>query len=308
MKKIITALLFAQTFSLSAQDIPKDRIVSIISTLASDEMKGRKFGTPENDKAAEYIASEFKKDNLAYCVGDSYLIPFEYKGKKGFNVCGIKKGTSEKSLAFSGHFDHIGTNNKEGDNIYNGADDDASGISTVIGLADYFKDKKTDYSMVFMTFNAEEIGLIGSKALADNEKLNPVLNNITAIFNFEMLATESQFGKNAVFMTGDEFSDFDELINQNAVNSLKVYPDPYRNEQLFYRSDNVNFVKKKIIAHSISTVDMTKATHYHAVNDDLKIVDAENLTAIINNFAKTIEKLNTENFTPKYNDKVNFDF
>jgi Zn-dependent M28 family amino/carboxypeptidase len=308
MKKIITALLFAQTFSLSAQDIPKDRIVSIISTLASDDMKGRKFGTPENDKAAEYIASEFKKDNLAYCVGDSYLIPFEYKGKKGFNVCGIKKGTSEKSLAFSGHFDHIGTNNKEGDNIYNGADDDASGISTVIGLADYFKDKKTDYSMVFMTFNAEEIGLIGSKALADNEKLNPVLNNITALFNFEMLATESQFGKNAVFMTGDEFSDFDELINQNAVNSLKVYPDPYRNEQLFYRSDNVNFVKKKIIAHSISTVDMTKATHYHAVNDDLKIVDAENLTAIINNFAKTIEKLNTENFTPKYNDKVNFDF
>ncbi len=308
MKKIITALLFAQTFSLSAQDIPKDRIVSIISTLASDEMKGRKFGTPENDKAAEYIASEFKKDNLAYCVGDSYLIPFEYKGKKGFNVCGIKKGTSEKSLAFSGHFDHIGTNNKEGDNIYNGADDDASGISTVIGLADYFKDKKTDYSMVFMTFNAEEIGLIGSKALADNEKLNPVLNNITALFNFEMLATESQFGKNAVFMTGDEFSDFDELINQNAVNGLKVYPDPYRNEQLFYRSDNVNFVKKKIIAHSISTVDMTKATHYHAVNDDLKIVDAENLTAIINNFAKTIEKLNTENFTPKYNDKVNFDF
>ena len=308
MKKIITALLFAQTFSLSAQDIPKDRIVNIISTLASDEMKGRKFGTPENDKAAEYIASEFKKDNLAYCVGDSYLIPFEYKGKKGFNVCGIKKGTSEKSLAFSGHFDHIGTNNKEGDNIYNGADDDASGISTVIGLADYFKDKKTDYSMVFMTFNAEEIGLIGSKALADNEKLNPVLNNITALFNFEMLATESQFGKNAVFMTGDEFSDFDELINQNAVNGLKVYPDPYRNEQLFYRSDNVNFVKKKIIAHSISTVDMTKATHYHAVNDDLKIVDAENLTAIINNFAKTIEKLNTENFTPKYNDKVNFDF
>jgi len=308
MKKIITAIVFAQTFSLSAQDIPKDRIVNIISTLASDEMKGRKFGTPENGKAAEYIASEFKKDNLAYCVGDSYLIPFEYKGKKGFNVCGIKKGTSEKSLAFSGHFDHIGTNNKEGDNIYNGADDDASGISTVIGLADYFKDKKTDYSLVFMTFNAEEIGLIGSKALADNEKLNPVLNNITALFNFEMLATESQFGKNAVFMTGDEFSDFDELINQNAVNGLKVYPDPYTNEQLFYRSDNVNFVKKKIIAHSISTVDMTKATHYHAVNDDLKIVDAENLTAIINNFAKTIEKLNTKNFTPKYNDKVNFDF
>ena len=282
--------------------------MTIISTLASDEMKGRKFGTPENDRSAEYIAAEFKKNNLDYCVGDSYLIPFEYKGKNGFNVCGVKKGSSEKSLAYSAHFDHIGTNNKEGDNIYNGADDDASGVATVIGLADYFKDKKTDYSMVFMAFNAEEIGLIGSKALADNEKLNPVFNNISALFNFEMLATESQFGKNAVFMTGDEFSDFDELINANAVNGLKVHSDPYQGQQLFYRSDNVNFVKKKIIAHSISTVDMNKATHYHNVNDDINIVDAENLTNIINNFAKTIEKLNTKNFTPKYNDKVNFDF
>ncbi|WDF47199.1 M28 family peptidase [Chryseobacterium sp. KACC 21268] len=308
MKKLITAIVLAQSFLTFAQEVSKERVVNIVSTLASDEMKGRKFGTPENDKAAEYIASEFKKDNLDYCFGDSYLIPFEYKGQKGFNVCGIKKGKSEKSLAFSGHFDHIGTNNKSGDNIYNGADDDASGIATVIGMADYFKDKKTDYSLVFMAFNAEEIGLIGSKALADNKDLSPVFNNIAALFNFEMLATESQFGKNAVFMTGDEFSDFDELINANAVNGLKVHSDPYQGQQLFYRSDNVNFVKKKIIAHSISTVDMNKATHYHAVNDDINIVDANNLTNIINNFAKTIEKFDTKNFTPKYNDKVNFDF
>lgn len=306
-KSSITFFIFLSAIAF-AQDISKERIVSIISTLASDEMKGRKFGTLENDKSADYITSEFKKDNLDYCVGNSYLIPFEYKGQKGYNVCGIKKGKSEQSLAYSAHFDHIGTNNKEGDNIYNGADDDASGVSTVIGLADYFKDKKTDYSMVFMAFNAEEVGLIGSKALAENEKLNPVFNNIKALFNFEMLATESQFGKNAVFMTGDEFSDFDELINSNAVNGLKVYPDPYQGQQLFYRSDNVNFVKRKIIAHSISTVDMNKAVHYHAVNDDVNIVDAENLTNIINNFAKTIEKLNTKNFTPKYNDKVKYDF
>ncbi|KFC24038.1 M28 family peptidase [Chryseobacterium sp. FH1] len=308
MKKLNLFLFITlSTFSF-AQEISKERVVSIVSTLASDEMKGRKFGTPENDKSAEYIANEFKKNNLDYCVGDSYLIPFEYKGQKGFNVCGIKKGKSEQSLAYSAHFDHIGTNTKSGDNIYNGADDDASGVATVVGLADYFKDKKTDYSMVFMAFNAEEIGLIGSKALAENEKLNPVFNNIKALFNFEMLATESQFGKNAVFMTGDEFSDFDELINANAINGLKVHSDPYQGQQLFYRSDNVNFVKKKIIAHSISTVDMNKATHYHAVNDDINIVDAENLTNIINNFAKTIEKLNTKNFTPKYNDKVKYDF
>lgn len=308
MKKSSVIFLLLLPLVVFSQDISKERIVNIVSTLASDEMKGRKFGTQENDRAAEYIASEFKKNSLDYCFGDSYLIPFEYKGKKGYNVCAIKKGKSQQSLAYSAHFDHIGTNNKEGDNIYNGADDDASGVATVIGLADYFKDKKTDFSMVFMAFNAEEIGLVGSKALSENQNLNPVFNNIKALFNFEMLATESQFGKNAVFMTGDEFSDFDELINANAVNGLKVYPDPYVGQQLFYRSDNVNFVKKKIIAHSISTVDMNKATHYHAVNDDINIVDADNLTNIINNFTKTIEKLNTKNFQPKYNDKVKYDF
>jgi len=308
MRKSGTIFFFLLPLMAFAQDLSKERVVGIVSTLASDEMKGRKFGTPENDKASEYIAGEFKKNNLEYCFGDSYMIPFEYKGQKGYNVCGIKKGKSEQSLAFSAHFDHIGTNNKEGDNIYNGADDDASGVSTVMGLADYFKDKKTDFSMVFMAFNAEEIGLIGSKALSENQNLNPVFNNIKALFNFEMLATESQFGKNAVFMTGDEFSDFGELINTNAVNGLKIYPDPYQGQQLFYRSDNVNFVKKKIVAHSISTVDMNKAFHYHAVNDDINIVDADNLTNIINNFAKTIEKFNTKNFQPKYNDKVKYDF
>jgi hypothetical protein len=121
-----------------------------------------------------------------------------------------------------------------------------------------------------------------------------------------MVATESQFGKNGLFMTGDEFSDLDELFNQNAVNGLKINPDPYASEQLFYRSDNVSFVKKKIIAHSFSTVDMTKATHYHNESDDVNVVDFENMTQIINNFGKTLEKLNPKNFTPKYNDKVKF--
>ncbi|MDQ0784121.1 hypothetical protein QF044_003975 [Chryseobacterium sp. W4I1] len=121
-----------------------------------------------------------------------------------------------------------------------------------------------------------------------------------------MVATESEFGKNAVFMTGDEFSDLDELFNKNAVNGLKINPDPYASEQLFYRSDNVNFVKKKIIAHSISTADMSKIKHYHQVNDDVNIVDFDNMTQLINNFGKTLEKLSPKNFTPKYNDKVQY--
>ena len=99
----------------------------------------------------------------------------------------------------------------------------------------------------------------------------------------------------------------DELFNKNAVNGLKIHPDPYASEQLFYRSDNVSFVKKKIIAHSISTADMSKIKHYQQLNDDINVVDFENMTQLINNFGKTLEKLSPKNFNPKYNDKVKFD-
>ncbi len=307
MKKL-TYLTFS-LFSIFtfAQEVSKERVQTVLSTLASDEMKGREIGTQENENAANYIAKLFKENNLDYCTGNSYLVPFNYKGKTAYNVCGVKKGKTDKYLGFSGHFDHIGVSKKEGtDTIYNGADDDASGITTFVGIADYFKNKKPDFSMVFMAFNGEEKGMLGSKAISTDKNLDKIYNNMTALFNFEMVATESEFGKNAVFMTGDEFSDLAELFNKNAVNGLKIYPDPYAKEQLFYRSDNVSFVKKKIIAHSISTADMSKITHYHQLNDDVNVVDFDNLTTLINNFAKTFEKLNTKNFAPKYNDTVKF--
>ncbi|MFY1045336.1 M28 family peptidase [Chryseobacterium sp. GP-SGM7] len=307
MKKLIyLSLLFFAT-SAFAQDVSEERVKTVISTLASDQMKGREIGTPENDKAAEYIAKLFKENNLEYCTGNSYLVPFDYKGKTAYNVCGIKKGVSDKTLGFSGHFDHIGLSKKGGEDIiYNGADDDASGITTLVGIADFFKNRKPEFSMLFMAFNGEEKGMLGSTAIAEDKGLEKIYKNLAALFNFEMVATESEFGKNAVFITGDEFSDMDELFNQNAVNGLKIHPDPYASEQLFYRSDNVSFVKKKIIAHSISTADMSKIKHYHQLNDDINVVDFKNLTQLINNFGKTLEKLSPKNFSPKYNDKVKF--
>lgn len=301
MKKIFLLLLLKSSILGFSQNIKKEKIVEILSTLASDKMKGRNIGTPENDSAAYYIAEKFKANNLDFCVGNSYLVPFEYQGKIAYNVCGIKKGKSDKFLAFTGHFDHIGFNNNEGDNIYNGADDNASGTTAVIALSDYFKNKKTHFSHIYIAFNGEEHGLKGSYALANDKVLEKLNKNIQALFNFEMLGMISQFGKNAVYITGDEYSNLDELINQHSKGNLKVYTDPYKIHQLFYRSDNASYAEKNVVAHSFSTVDMSKATHYHQVNDDVNIIDFDNLHLIINNFAKTIKKLKPNNFQPKYN-------
>ena len=307
MSKFFFLWLLGNSSLLFSQEVSKNRVVEVLSHLASDEMKGREIGTPENDSAALYIAQKFTENKLDYCVGNSYLVPFNYRGKIVYNVCAIKKGKSEKTLAFSAHFDHIGINDNPRDQVFNGADDNASGVTAVIGLADYFKTKEADFSLMFIAFNGEEKGMKGSRAIVEIPDLQVQHQNIAALFNFEMVATISQFGPNALYMTGDEFSDVDELFNAQAINNLKIQPEPHIGQQLFYRSDNVSFVKKKIIAHSLSTVDMTKATHYHQLNDDLEIVDFDNLTEIINNFGKTIEKLNPQNFAPKYTDKVSFE-
>lgn len=304
MKKVIYLTLSLFAASTFAQEIPQERVKGVISTLSSDEMKGRLIGTEENESAAHYISKVFKENKLEYCVGDSYLVPFQYKGKTVYNVCGIKKGNSEKMLGFSGHFDHIGTNTEKGDNIFNGADDDASGITALIGISDYFKNKKPEFSMVFMAFNGEEAGLLGSKAISEDKGMEKVNQNLVALFNFEMIATESEFGKDAMFMTGDGFSDLANLFNEYSEGTLKIFPDPYAKQQLFYRSDNVSFAKKNIVAHSFSTADMSKIKHYHQVNDDFSIVDIENMTSMINNFAKTVEKMSPKKFAPKYNSTV----
>lgn len=290
-----------------SQDVSKERVTNILSKLASDEMEGREIGTPENDSAAYFIAKNFEVNKLDFCTGNSYLVPFQYKGKTVYNICGIKKGKSDKTLAFTAHFDHIGSNNKKGDHVFNGADDNASGVTTVIGLADFFKTKDPDFSLMYIAFNGEEIGMKGSKAISDLEKLQSKYKNVTALFNFEMVATRSKFGPNTLYMTGDEFSDLDELFTSKAVNGLKIFPDPNIGQNLFYRSDNAIFVKKKMIAHSFSTVDMNTAEHYHQLNDDINIVDFDNLTTLINNLGKTIEKLSPADFSPKYNSTVDLD-
>lgn len=306
MKQIILLLLIAQSIIGYSQQINKIRIKEILSTLASDDMKGRLIGSPENENAAKYIAKQFKKNNLDYCVGNSYLVPFKFNGSIVYNVCGIKKGKTDKFLAFSAHFDHLGfSNNTDDDNIFNGADDDASGVTVVISLSDYFKNRETDFSHIYMAFNGEEIGLLGSYTLANRTDFDEINKNISSLFNFEMMGLVSRYGENSVYMTGDDVSDLYELINKFAKKGLKIYPDPYKEENLFYRSDNVSYVKKGIISHSFSTVNMESATHYHKVNDDIDIIDFNNLSNLINSFAKTFETLNPKNFQPKYNDNLN---
>ena len=300
MKKYTLLAIGLLAFNQANAQYSKENQKKYVEKLASDEMKGRNFGTPENRLAAEFIAEKFKENKLKPCVGDSYIIEFEHKGKTGQNVCGIKEGKSSDIYAVGAHFDHVGFDDKGEDKIYNGADDNASGTSAMMALSDFFKNKKVKQTMIFMAFDAEEIGLVGSKKLVENADFQHYLPNMKVMLNLEMIGTVSAFGEGKVYMTGSDRSDLMSLMNKNSSKTFKVENDPYLQQQLFFRSDNVNFVNHKVVSHALSSVNMENQQHYHQKNDEVSVINFENLSEITQGIGNSLFQMMKKNEAPKY--------
>jgi hypothetical protein len=209
--------------------------------------------------------------------------------KKGLNnVVGVLPGKSKPNeyVIFSGHYDHLGVGSpSEGaphasnDSIYNGANDDAAGTTAVIMLAKYFKKiKSNERTIIFTTFVAEELGGFGAKYFS--EQLNP--DQVIAMFNLEMIGTESKWGKNSAYITGYEKSNMGVILQKNLEGSaFKFHPDPYPVQDLFYRSDNATLAKLGVPAHTISTSKMDDEPNYHHASDEIDTLDIDNMAEII---------------------------
>lgn len=199
------------------------------------------------------------------------------------NVVGILPGKSRKKeyVIFSGHYDHLGIGkpNAAGDSIYNGANDDAAGTTAVIMLAHYFaQQKNNERTIIFAAFTAEESGGFGSKYFS--EQYDPA--KVMAMFNIEMIGTDSKWGNNSAFITGYEKTDMGKILEKNLEgSSFKFYPDPYPQQQLFYRSDNATLARLGVPAHTISTSKMDSEKFYHTLDDEFETLDMKNMTEII---------------------------
>lgn len=142
------------------------QLLNDVETLAADDMQGRGIGTAGGLKAREFVVKRFKEIGLK-SFGNSYLQPFDFTNRNneklnGANVIGYIAGKrkSEKYIVVTAHYDHVGVQNGE---IYNGADDDASGVAALFALANYFKKNRPAHSLVFVAFDGEESGLRGSR-------------------------------------------------------------------------------------------------------------------------------------------------
>ena len=216
------------------------------------------------------------------------------------NVVGILPGKTKKNeyVIFSGHYDHIGVGkaNAAGDSIFNGANDDAAGTTAVMMLANHFsKLANNERTIIFAAFTGEEIGGYGSKYFS--KQLDA--DKIVAMFNIEMIGTESKWGKNSAFITGYEKSDFGSLLQQQLSGTgFTFYPDPYPTQNLFYRSDNANLAALGVPAHTISTSKMDNEPNYHQQSDELATLDIANMTAIIKAIALSSKGIVNGTVTP----------
>lgn len=198
------------------------------------------------------------------------------------NVVGIIPGRTrpDEMVLFSAHYDHLGIGKPVGqDSIYNGANDDASGTTAVMALARHFaKGPRPERTLVFAAFTAEESGGYGSRYFS--QQLDPA--RVQAMFNIEMIGTESKWGRGSAYITGFEKTDFGTILQRNLEGTGFIFhPDPYPAQNLFYRSDNATLAALGVPAHTISTSKMDSEKFYHTVDDEIGTLDVDNMTRII---------------------------
>ena len=300
MKKISLGLLVLFGLTAQAQSgIQKSEVTRIETELSSDAMEGRALFTPGIEKASVFIEGEFKRIGLTYYKElQSYRQDFLIKDKKANNVIGIIPGKSKPNeyVIFSGHYDHLGMKESGDDKVFNGANDDASGITAVITLTEFFK-KKNDNArtLIFVAFTGEETGGYGSAFFSNSINADEVV----AMFNIEMIGTDSKWGKNSAYITGFERSDFGTILQKNLVGSgFNFYQDPYPQEQLFYRSDNARLAALGVPAHTISTSKMDVEPNYHKLSDEISTLNMDNMTEIIKSIAISSQTIISGKDTP----------
>ena len=305
-------LLHAQT-SLVDSIITPSSLLSIVEYLAADSLRGRFTGSQGCTKAAQFIAKEFENAGLKPVKGnDGYFMPVT---SSWGNVIGAIQGRSKPNevIIFSAHYDHLGTistnpdplaggdaKTRKRDTIYNGANDNASGISALISLAKYFKKENTNQrTILFVAFAGEELGTLGSEYFTSF--IEPDL--IKAVINMDMIGRKDDF-RESPYMTGSELSNLYSLLNKRLyeTNSKKygknfIAKDRFASETLFVRSDNYPFAQLGIPAHTIMTTS-PRDRYYHSLSDEPSTLDYEFMSRIIKAIAIGCEGLITGEDTP----------
>jgi Zn-dependent M28 family amino/carboxypeptidase len=289
IRKIVLVLFIFPAFLANAQKINQEVLLNDVRTLSSDAYQGRKSGTPGGQMAAEYIIKRFRDIGLTP-YKNNYKHSFiagsrRNASTKGTNIIGFIPGRNKQSIVISAHYDHLGIVN---DQIYNGADDNASGVGALMAIAGYFVKNKPNYTLIFAAFDAEELGLVGAQAfLSGFEPLNIIKLNI----NMDMI---SHNDKGELYAAGSNLYPALQkfIVNPNPqIKLIAGHDDPKsRKSDWTQQSDEGAFFDRKIPFIYFGVEDHSD---YHKPTDDYENINKEfyvNAVDVILEIVKQIDK------------------
>jgi acetylornithine deacetylase/succinyl-diaminopimelate desuccinylase-like protein len=264
-----------------------------LSYLASDELEGRDSGSKGIEKAAVFLENLMKENGLKsyFKTYRDTLSNFE---KPAYNIVGYLEGNDSKLknefIIIGAHYDHIGRLKAvNGDDIGNGANDNASGSTAVAELIKFFgKNKGNKRSLLFVFFSAEEKGLLGSKHLA--KKLHDEKMDLYFMFNFEMIGVPMKRDDMLMYITGFGKSNMADKINEISGEKLVGYIPMQTQYQLFRASDNYPFYTEfNVPAQTVSTFDFENFDFYHQPDDEFTLMNPEHMANVINKMIPVLE-------------------
>ena len=287
--------------------------------LASDAMSGRGSATRLEEISANYVAAEFvgyglktapgmtsylQSANIDVVIGTNRrqrlsLVDQPTKtSHKTFNAIGYLAGSDPTSgtILLTAHLDHLGTKEQAGDQIFNGANDDAAGTTAVLELAHALANgPKLRRSVLFVCYGSEEVGGLGSTYFGAHPPVP--LKSIVANVEFEMIGNQDpKMPKGVLLFTGWERSNLGPTLKEHGA---LLGPDPYPEQHFFQRSDNFSLALKGVVAHTAAGWG-TPPT-YHQANDDLEHLDLPFMTAAIQSLVEPMRWLASSDFVPAWN-------
>ncbi len=297
----LASRISAQEADSETYQVSKEEVLTNLTYLASDELKGRKTGSEEINTAAAYIESKFGSFGLRPYF-ETYRDSFQVGDVYGYNLVAVLPGNDEELkdeyILIGAHYDHIGKAKPDGnDEIANGANDNAAGTVSVLEIArEFAQNNDNKRSIIFALFSGEELGLKGSAHLAERLKEQDI--DLYTMFNIEMVGVPMKDKNYEVYVTGYEKSNLAEKFNEYAGKEVLGFLPQAKNYHLFMRSDNYPFFGQfHIPAQTISSFDFTNYPYYHHVNDEVEFLDAifiadlvEDILPGIHQMANTPEK------------------
>jgi Zn-dependent M28 family amino/carboxypeptidase len=308
MKAFVLITLFFSVTCLHAQHmadsiIKKESLQYTVSFLSADSLKGRLTGSQGVHQAALFIAEKFKTTGLTSYPGkhdfyDSFPLTHNRKKITGVNVVGYLPSQAgiDTTVIFSAHYDHIGQgddleynkNFSSEDDIFNGANDNATGVAALLELATYYAHARNNqYNLLFIAFAGEEMGLIGSTAYVKKTDTK----QIKAVINLEMLGRPANGNCFIVTLGNNKVKNYlnKALEKTRGTESGKFFAsDTFYEDELKYRSDHYPFAHKIKQAFTIMA-SSPQDIYYHSVDDEVGTIDFNFLATATKNIAIACE-------------------